>query len=55
MQTIQEELLAMSEKELLAELILELRQNTDAIEELRDIHADTHGLLKEAIWDRTGW
>ena len=45
-----EDLQAMSEKQLLAEILLQLRQNTDAVEHLQDINADTYGLLKDTIW-----
>ena len=52
MQTIQEDLLAMDEKALLAELILELRRNTEELTELLEVGSDMYLLQKEMAWDR---
>ena len=49
------ELLAMSRKELLAEIVLELRQNIDAVESLRDETGDLYTIVREIAWDRNVW
>ena len=55
MQTERNDLLALSQQELLAELVLELRQTTEAVETLQDITADIYTLQKEMAWDRQPW
>ena len=47
-----EDLLALTEKELLAGILQELRKNTGAVEHLQDITAEIYSLQKEAAWDR---
>ena len=47
-----EDLLALTEKELLAGILLELRKNTGAVEHLQDITAEIYSLQKETTWDR---
>lgn len=46
-----DELLALSEKQLLTEILLELRQNTFEVEHLQDINADIYDLVKGSIWE----
>ena len=46
-----EELQALTEKQLLTEILLELRQNTFAVEHLQDINADIYDLVKGSIWE----
>ena len=55
METVHEDLLALTENEVLAEVILELRQNTEAVENLQDIAADIHDWQKQETWDRNPW
>ena len=50
-----ENLQTITEKQLLAELVQELRSNTDAVEHLQDIAAEIHSLQKELAWDRAAW
>lgn len=50
-----ENLSALTEKQLLAELVQELRYNTEAVENLQDIAAEIHSLQKELAWDKTAW
>ena len=49
------ELLAMSRKEMLAEIVLELRQNSNAVENLRDEIGDLYTIVREMAWDRNVW
>ena len=46
-----DELLALSEKQLLMEILLELRQNTFEVEHLQDINADIYDLVKNTAWN----
>ena len=46
-----EELQALTEKQLLTEILLELRQNTFAVEHLQDINADIYDLVKNTAWN----
>ena len=46
-----DELLALTEKQLLTEILLELRQNTFAVEHLQDINADIYELVKNTAWN----
>ena len=47
-----EDLTALTEKELLAGILLELRKNTGAVEHLQDITAEIYSLQKEMAWER---
>ena len=47
-----EDLTALTEKELLAGILLELRKNTGAVEHLQDITAEIYSLQKEMSWER---
>ncbi len=49
------DLQTLTETQLLAELVQELRCNTEAVKYLQDIAAEIHSLQKEMAWDRTGW
>ncbi|MBQ2448858.1 MAG: hypothetical protein II270_02365 [Peptococcaceae bacterium] len=51
-ETMQNDLQTLTEKQLLAELVQELRYNTEAVENLQSIAADIYDLQKEAMWDR---
>ena len=46
------DLQTLTETQLLAELVQELRYNTEAVENLQSIAADIYDLQKEAMWDR---
>ena len=50
--TMQNDLQSLTEKELLAEIVQELRCNTEAVENLQSIAANIYDLQKEAMWDR---
>ena len=52
---MQKDLQSLTEMQLLAELVQELRYNTEAVENLQSIAADIYGLQKEAMWDRNPW
>ena len=49
------DLQSLTEKQLLAEIVQELRYNTEAVENLQSIAADIYDLQKQAMWDRTPW
>ena len=49
------DLQTLTEKQLLAELVQELRYNTEAVENLQSIAANIYDLQKENMWDRTPW
>lgn len=50
---MQNNLHTLTERELLAELVQELRYNTEAVENLQTITANIYDLQKEGMWDRT--
>ncbi|MBQ2014059.1 MAG: hypothetical protein II242_02650 [Peptococcaceae bacterium] len=53
---MQPNLQTLTETQLLAELVQELRCNTEAVENLQSIAANIYDLQKEAMWDRSpGW
>ena len=47
------DLQTLTEKQLLTELVQELRYNTEAVENLQSIVANIYDLQKENTWDRT--
>ena len=52
-ETMQNDVQTLTEKQLLTELVQELRCNTEAVENLQSIAANIYDLQKEAMWDRS--
>ena len=52
---MQNDLQTLTEKQLLAEQVQELRYNTEAVENLQSIAANIYDLQKEAMWVRQPW
>ena len=50
---MQPSLQTLTATQLLAELVQELRCNTEAVENLQSIAANIYDLQKEAMWDRS--
>ena len=50
---MQPNLQTLTEKQLLTELVQELRYNTEAVDNLQSIAANIYDLQKEAMWDRS--